>query len=211
MKKKFSIKALIVLALVSILGVMCYLYFKDDNKEIKNNMQFENDETSSSKNTKSNNATTITSTSEVTSGLTEKINLHATYYVAKSYIQNNQTIQKSKKMLKYTNGTYLTAPYDCIITEINIPNEQEKCINEHYIQISSINNLQAQFQIDESKVNNVSLGQNASIEISAYDRTINGLVTNISNTANSGKFTVTVEFENDGDIMIGMTANITIK
>jgi len=38
-----------------------------------------------------------------------------------------------------------------------------------------------------------------------------GNITNISSTANNGKFTVTVEFENDGDIMLGMTADVTIS
>lgn len=38
-----------------------------------------------------------------------------------------------------------------------------------------------------------------------------GIVTNISSTASNGKFTVTVEFENDGEIMLGMTAVVNKK
>lgn len=39
---------------------------------------------------------------------------------------------------------------------------------------------------------------------------IEGIVTDISSTATNGRFTVTVEFDNDGDIRLGMTINITI-
>ena len=39
---------------------------------------------------------------------------------------------------------------------------------------------------------------------------IQGYVTKISSTASNGRFTATVEFENDGEILLGMTANVTI-
>ena len=62
-----------------------------------------------------------------------------------------------------------------------------------------------------SKISSVSLGQSASVSISAFeDKTLEGVVTNISSTASNGKFTVTVEFDNDGDVMLGMTAGINI-
>lgn len=88
--------------------------------------------------------------------------------------------KKGEDILKYTNGTYLVAPYDSVITEM-------------------------------SKISSVSLGQSASVSISTFeDKTLEGVVTNISSTASNGKFTVTVEFDNDGDVMLGMTAGINI-
>lgn len=143
--------------------------------------------------------------------MSENIELHATYYLEESYAQTNQTIKAGENILKYTNGTYLTAPYDCVVTEINIPNEEEKCTNEHYIEISSVNSLQVQFKVDETKIESIELGKEATIKVEAYeDKTLQGYVTNISSTASNGKFTVTVEFENDGEILLGMTANVTI-
>ena len=64
-------------------------------------------------------------------------------------VEEVDTVKKGENILKYTNGTYLVAPYDSVITEM-------------------------------------------------------------SNTASNGKFTVTVEFDNDGDVMLGMTAGINI-
>lgn len=65
--------------------------------------------------------------------------------------------------------------------------------------------------MDETKIESIQLGQKASIEVTAYeDKILEGNVTHISSTASNGKFTVTVEFENDGNIMIGMTAKVEI-
>lgn len=95
-------------------------------------------------------------------------------------VEEDDTVKKGENILKYTNGTYLVAQYDSVITEM-------------------------------SKISSVSLGQSASVSISAFeDKTLEGVVTNISSTASNGKFTVIVEFDNDGDVMLGMTADIKI-
>lgn len=213
MKRKIDFKIPIIVILTIILVIMCYFYFKEDN----NYMQPDISKNSYSIKENSNNneiATSsdiITTTAEVSSGLTENIQLHAIYYLEEIYIQTNQLVKAGENILKYTNGIYLTAPYDCVVTEINIPDIQGKCTNEHYVKISSNNNLIVKFSVDETNINSISLGQTAQIQISAYEnKVIEGVVTNISNTASNGKFTITVEFENDGEIMMGMTATVTI-
>lgn len=211
--KKIDFRIPIIILLTIILIIMCYFYFKDDGNAPLDNMKFDFSEISGNfKNNSNSNNTIITTTSEVASSLSENIELHATYYLEESYVATNQKVKSGENILKYTNGTYLTAPYDCVITDINIPEEESKCTNEHYIGISSANSLQVQFKVDETKVNSIQLGQEATIKIEAYeDKTLYGYVTKISSTANNGKFTITVEFENDGDIMLGMTSNVTIK
>ena len=105
----------------------------------------------------------------------------------------------------------LVAPYDCVITEINIPESGEKCTNEHYVKIASNNTLSVQFKVDETKVSSISLGQSANVSFSAFeDKFLEAVVTNVSSTASNGKFTVTVEFDNDGDVMLGMTAEVCL-
>lgn len=191
---------------------MLYFYFKDNDSSDFDKMNFDFSEiVSEANNNLSFNETILSTTSEVKSSLTENVELHATYYLEESYVTTNQKIKSGENILKYTNGKYLTAPYDCVITNINIPNEEGQCTNEHYIEISSVNNLQVQFRIDETKVNSIKLGQEATIEIGAYENKIlQGYITKISSTASNGRFTVTVEFENDGEILLGMTANVTI-
>lgn len=124
-------------------------------------------------------------------------------------VEEDDTVKKGENILKYSNGTYLVAPYDCVITEINIPESGEKCTNEHYVKVVSNNTLSVQFKVDETKVSSISLGQSANVSFSAFeDKSLEAVVTNVSSTASNGKFTVTVEFDNDGDVMLGMTAEV---
>lgn len=210
MKGKIDFRIFIIIVLIVILSIMCYFYFKEDNVQFSQDNMINNTDFNSTNIT--TNTTIVNTTSEVSSGLTENLELHATYYLEECYVEVNQLVKAGENILKYTNGTYLTSPYDCVITELNIPNNEEKCTNEDYIKIASNNILKVQFNVDETEINNISLGQEANIQISAYENKIlEGVVTNISSTASNGKFTVTVEFDNDGEVMIGMTAVITIN
>ena len=212
MKKKLDFRIPIIIVLTIILSIMCYFYFKDDNTQIQNNMKFDFTNNKTEANNNNTNFTIISTTGEINSSLTEKMELHATYYLEECYATKNQLIKSGENILKYTNGTYLKAPYDLVITELNIPDEDAKCTNEHYIEISSVNNLKVQFKVSETKIDSIKLGQEAEVKIEAYeDKTLTGYVTNISSTASNGRFTVTVEFENDGEVLIGMTSSITIK
>lgn len=214
MKSKKFLKILIIVIILIILivtGVICLNNNKSKNNDRNFDVSKMNDMPKDSKMNQSENKTTITGTGEVSSALTENLELHATYYFEESYVQTNQLVKSGENILKYTNGTYLVAPYDCVITEINIPESGEKCTNEHYVKVASNNTLSVQFKVDETKVSSISLGQSASVSFSAFeDKSLETVVTNVSSTASNGKFTVTVEFDNDGDVMLGMTADITI-
>lgn len=158
---------------------------------------------------------TMSNSSSVSSALTENIELHATYYYDEMYYEENEYIEEGENILKYTNGTYLTAPYNCVITEIFIPEEGEKCTNSHYITVQSTDILTMSLSVDEDELDTVYIGQEAQISIDVLeDKTYTGYVTNVSNVAtyssNGSKFAVTVEFENDGQILIGMSATCNV-
>lgn len=153
----------------------------------------------------------ITSTAQVNSGLTEKLELHATYYFEEIYVEENELVKKGTKILKYTNGTYLKAPYDLIVTSTNIPDKSKQVTNNHYIEVISNNVLKVEIKVDESSINNIKIGDSAKVKIQALDKEYEGVVTDISNTASKGKFSVTIEFENDSNIKIGMSASVSIK
>lgn len=212
MKTKIDFRILLIIILIIILAIMCYFYLKKDTNNLQLDMMNNFNNMQENANMSMGNTSIVSTTSEVSAALTEKLELHATYYLEESYVKINQLVKSGENILKYTNGKYLTAPYDLIITELNIPKEDKKCTNEHYISIASNNILKVEFNVDETKINDISIGQQATIEISAYDnKVLEGVVTNISSTASNGKFLVTVEFENDGDVIIGMTATVSIK
>ena len=74
------------------------------------------------------------------SALSENLELHTTY-LSEVYVEEKQFVKEGENILKYTNGEYLTAPYDCYILELNLPEIEGQCLNNHYIQIESKNML----------------------------------------------------------------------
>ena len=207
-------KELIVIALLIIIlvGLVAAYIVKNSDETTSNNYGIvqEDGTVDFSKNNeqKQDNKTTLKQNSEVKSALIEKIEPHATYYLEEVYVEEKQYVEKGTNLLKYTDGTYFTAPYDCSITELNLPEVNGKILNSHYIEISSNNVLAVTISVDESNINKVNVGQEATINITTLEKEYNGYVTKVASIANNGKFDVTIEFENDGKIKLGMTANV---
>lgn len=105
-------------------------------------------------------------------------------------IEKNQLVKTGENILKYTNGTYLVAPYDCYITELNLPDLNGKILNSHYVGISSSNSLMVTMGIDETNIEKVSVGLEATIEVTSLGKTYKGNVTYIASTGSNGKFEV---------------------
>ena len=126
-------------------------------------------------------------------------------------VTDNVVIKKGTKILKYTNGKYMEAPYDLIITEINVPDTKKIVNSSHYITVSAFNVLSSEFRVDETKIDAVYISKTVKVKVPALnDKEVEGIVTDISSTATNGKFTATIEFDNDGTIKLGMTINITV-
>ena len=210
-RKKIFILIFIVLIFL-IIGLVCFKIFHKSNNS-SNNLE-KLSQARQSRNSKSNTSqekTTLSSTSEVKSALIENVELHATYYLEEKYVETNSYVAKGEKILKYTNGTYLKAPYDCYIVELNIPNDEGKCLNSHYVKIQSKNILTVSMNVSEENIDIISIGQEAKITISALEKEYTGYVTHIGSTASNGKFTIDIEFENDGNVKLGMTSSIEIS
>lgn len=216
MKHKKLIISLILIVLIMII-VTCLISFSNKNRQ-QNTQQFSQMQNSEDQNKEEGGrqknkiqkeqTTTLSSNSEIKSALTESIELHTTYYLSEVYVEENQFVEKGGNILKYTNGTYLTAPYDCYITELNIPETKGQCLNSHYIQVESKNMLSVSMQVDETQISKVNIGKETTIEVTAIDKKFTGYVTNVGSIASNGKFEVTIEFENDGNIMVGMTSKV---
>ena len=82
--KKIDFRIPIIIVLTIILIIMCYFYFKEDSPN--NFFNDSNREISNTENVKK--SYTVQTTSEIKSALTENIELHATYYLEESYVNN---------------------------------------------------------------------------------------------------------------------------
>ena len=211
--KKIDYRVIIIIALVAVLAGMTFLVVRSGSNN-NMNTQISNYTAGTEQNNKSNETdketVEITGISEITTGLEENISLHATYYFKEIYVEENQKVTAGENILQYTNGEYLVAPYDCVITKISVPDTNAQCTNKHYITIASTKVMQAKIKVSEEKIDLIEIGDEAIVKVEALEKEYTANVTNISSTASNGYFTVTVEFENDGNILLGMTGKIEI-
>lgn len=158
---------------------------------------------------------TLTSSGEVISSGTEKLELDTSKYFNTMCVEENDIVLAGENILEYSNGTYLTAEYDCLISGYSVPETGSICTSSNYIEVENLENMQLQIQINESEINKVAKEQEAKIELSALeDKEYTGTIKSINNVgtySSSGTtFTAIIEFENDGNVKPGMSASCTI-
>ena len=185
MKKK---KIIVILFLIIIFSgiIISHMLGKKDNNSIENFQNVTRNKSinnSNSKEQKEEKKITLKVNSEVKSALVEQIEPHASYYLEEVCIEENQYVEKGSNILKYTNGTYLSAPYDCVVTKLNLPELEGKILNSHYVEISSNNVLATTINVDEEKINQVKVGLEAKIKISTLEKEYSGYITKVGMTA----------------------------
>lgn len=158
---------------------------------------------------------TLTSSGEISTNETEKLTLNTSYYFNQMCVEENDLVLKGENILKYSNGNYLTAEYDCVISSYSVPESGNICTSSNYVEVKNMETLVMTLNIDESEVNSIKVGQEVEIELNAFeDTTYKGAISKINSVgtySTSGtSFTATVEFENDGNIKLGMSASCTI-
>lgn len=159
--------------------------------------------------------TTLTAAGEVKSASEEKLTLNTSYSYLNMCAEENEMIKKGGNLLKYTNGTYLTAPYDCVLLEYSVPTTKETCTESNYVSIASIEELYMDINIGEDQIGKISAGQEVDIianfdETKSYKGTISKI--NAIGTHSSGEttFAAIASIQNDGTLKLGMSATCTI-
>lgn len=210
-KNPFTI-AIIVLVIVLIAIIVLYVNpFENSSNNTKIQQDSITNQATASIQTIEN---TLSSSGQVSSGLTENQYLHTGYYFEEMLVEENVLIEEGTNIIEYTNGTYLTAPYDCVVIGTNLPNEDEICSSSHYIQISSTETLCMSLSVSETDINKIEVGDTVDITMTASGEEIQGFITSVSEVGNyssSGSyFTAVVTFNNNGNQKIGMSATCEI-
>lgn len=209
--KNKLIKTAIIIIVIIIIVIMCMKIFGKSNKTDRIMRMPSTDQVESSIQTIEN---TLSSSGQVSSGLTEKQYLHTGYYFEKILVSENVLIEEGTKIIEYTNGTYLTAPYDCVVIGTSLPNQDEKCTTSHYVQISSTETLCMNLSVSETDINKIEIGDTVEITMTASGEVINGFITSVSEVgtySSSGSyFSAIVTFDNNGNQKIGMSATCEI-
>ena len=216
MKKKVNPIVIMIIILLIVLGIIIYLYVKPTNTS---SLDTDTSNSTTSEITTANASiqtieNTLSSSGQIESALDEKITLHASYYFEELLADENVYIEEGTNIIEYTNGTYLTAPYDCVIISTNLPNEDEVCTSSHYIEIKSIESLAMSLSISESDINKVEIGDVVDVTITSTNEKIEGYITSISEvgtySSNGSYFSAVVTFDNNGNLKIGMSATCEI-
>ena len=158
---------------------------------------------------------TLTGSGEISASSTDKIELSTSNYFKTMCVEEDDIVLAGENILEYTNGTYLTAEYNCLINSYSVPETGNICTSSNYIEVQNLETMTMNLQISESEINKVAKGQEVKIEVTAledtdYTGTIKS-VSGIGTYSTSGTtFNAIVEFENDGNIKPGMSASCTV-
>lgn len=214
-KKKNPVVIAIIVLIIILLGII-YLYVSPTGTSSTSSSS---DATTSSDVTQVSASiqtieNTLSSSGQINSALDEKLYLYASYYFEELLVDENVYVEEGTNIVEYTNGTYLTAPYDCVVISTNLPAEDEICTSSHYVEIESIETLSMSLSVSETDINKIEIGDVVDITITAQGTILEGYITSISEVgtySSSGSyFTAEVTFENDGNLKIGMSATCEI-
>ncbi|MDK2937726.1 MAG: hypothetical protein PWP62_2734 [Eubacteriaceae bacterium] len=85
---------------------------------------------------------------------------------------------------------------------------------ETVMEIVDFNNLQVSIKVDEYQLSDIAVGESVTILIDSIDRTVGGLISEISREAKNENgvsyFTAIVDFQGDESIRIGMNAEVVL-
>lgn len=209
---KIENKKRIFIGIIFFLLIICSVFFKTTGTE-------ENETTQTIQNeaevTNRTITTTLTAPGEVKSAIEEKLSLNTSYSFLNMCVEENEEVKAGSNILKYTNGTYLTAPYDCVILEYSVPTVNNVCTTSNYISIASTDNLYMDINISEEQIDKIIVGQEVDI-VANYDesKTYKGTISKINaigTHSNGGtSFAAVASIENDDNLKIGMSATCTV-
>jgi len=102
-----------------------------------------------------------------------------------------------------------------VIISTNLPKTETKAASSNYVEVSYLDTLTISLSINENELASVEVGQEVEITLTADEtKTYTGKITKINSVgtySNSGTtFATTVEFENDGNVKLGMSVSCTI-
>jgi hypothetical protein len=205
-------KIVIIFAVIILIILICVVFLKDSSEESNEIIE----STIKTAEVENNTIiTTLTAPGEVKSAVTEKLSLDTSKSFLTMCVEKNETVKEGSNILKYTDGTYLTAPYDCVVTDYSVPVAKDECTVKNSISISSVKDLYMDINISEEQLDKVSVGQEVSI-IANYDdsKTYTGTISKINaigtNSGGGTTFAAVATIENDDSLKLGMSATCTV-
>ena len=159
---------------------------------------------------------TLTSSGQIEASSTEKLSLNTSYYYSTILVEEDDVVKKGEKIIKYTNGKYLVAPYDLVIKSTSLPSKGKKATSSNYVEVSNIETVVVNISINESEIPNISTGDEVEIVLTSdSSKKYTGKISKISSvgtySSSGSTFAAIVSLKNDGNIKVGMSVSCTIN
>ena len=166
--------------------------------------------------TKSTITKQVTGPGEVKAASVDKLKNPRWRYFKAFVAPLNERIPAGTPLVEYTSGTPLVAPYDLVVLSKNLPKEKEELTDEHYVEVARVDAMHVEFDAHENDIATLAKGQSVEVAIGAREgEKIAGTVVGINQVGTYGatgsKYKVTVEMPNGGELLIGMSANVSIN
>ena len=154
---------------------------------------------------------TLSASGEISSASTEKLTLDTTKYFKAMCVEEDDAVSNGENILEYTDGTYLTATYNCVIGSYSVPETGSICTSSNYIEVQTTDDLIMTISVNENQISKLSKEQEVTITPTTDESlSYTGTVTKIDSVgtyASSGTtFNVSILFKNDGNLKLGMSA-----
>lgn len=212
-KQKGNQKSIIIIVAIIAIAVVAIVY-------IKNKKTTDSTSTTTTTITEVEVGTqtiqkTLTGSGEISASSTGTLSLSTSKYFKSLCVEIGDEVANGANIVQYSDGTYLTAEANCIIESCDVPETGSKCTSSNIIKVSYLDTLNMSLSVDESEINSVKVGQEVEITLSADStKKYTGKISKINSIgtyATSGTtFTATIEFKNDGNVKIGMSASCTV-
>lgn len=159
----------------------------------------------------------VTGPGELKGAVTEKLKAPQWRYFKAFVAPLNTRIPAGTPLVEYTYGDPLVAPYDLVVLSKNLPaKEREELTDEHYVEVARVDTMHVEINAHENDIAKLAVGQNVDVTLGSregevFTGTIVGIDQVGTYNATGSKYKVTVEVPNDGGMLIGMSANVSIK
>lgn len=158
----------------------------------------------------------VTGPGEVKAASVDKLKNPRWRYLKAFVAPLNERIPAGTPLVEYTSGTPLVAPYDLVVLSKSLPKEKEELTDEHFVEVARVDAMHVEFDAHENDIATLAKGQSVEVAIGAREgEKIAGTVVSINQVGTYGatgsKYKVTVEIPNGGELLIGMSANVSIN
>ena len=134
--------------------------------------------------------------------------------IADIYVSEGEQVPVNKDLYITTTGEVIRSTIAGEVSKIYYEKDNTVSVGGKIMEIVDYSNLQINLKVEENQLSDIEVNTSAEINIDSIDRSINGIVSEISREATNEKgvayFTAKVNFTGDADIRIGMNAEVII-